>query len=41
MQYSYFTQEALAGYKDDVAYFARDEGITAHAKSAIIRDEIK
>ena len=41
MQYSYFTQEALAGYKDDVAYFARAEGLTAHAKSALIRDEIK
>ena len=41
MQYSYFTQEALAGYKDDVAYFACAEGLTAHAKSALIRDEIK
>lgn len=41
MQYSYFTADALTGYKDDVAYFAKKEGLTAHAKSAVIRDEIK
>ncbi len=41
MQYSYFTKEALTAYKDDVAYFANKEGLTAHAKSALIRDEIK
>jgi histidinol dehydrogenase len=40
MQYSYFTKEALARYKDDVSYFAKKEGLTAHAKSAVIRDEI-
>ena len=41
MQYSYFTKDALTEYKDDVAYFAKKEGLTAHAKSAVIRDEIK
>jgi histidinol dehydrogenase len=41
MQYSYFTAGALSAYKDDVAYFAKKEGLTAHAKSAVIRDEIK
>ncbi len=40
MQYSYFTKEALTRYKDDVAYFAKKEGLTAHAESAVIRDEI-
>ncbi len=40
MQYSYFTKEALTRYKDDVSYFAKKEGLTAHAKSAVIRDEI-
>lgn len=40
MQYSYFTKDALSSYKDDVAYFAKKEGLTAHAKSAVIRDEI-
>lgn len=41
MQYSYFTKDALTEYKDDVAYFAEKEGLTAHAKSSVIRDEIK
>ncbi len=41
MQYSYFTEDALTEYKDDVAYFAKKEGLTAHAESAVIRDEIK
>ena len=40
MQYSYFTAQALSEYKDDVDYFAKKEGLTAHAKSAVIRDEI-
>ncbi len=38
-QFTYFTKEALAGLADDVAYFARLEGLTAHAKSALIRTE--
>ena len=40
MQFSYFTKQALSRYKDDVAYFAEKEGLTAHAKSAVIRDEV-
>lgn len=38
-QYTYYTKEALARVADDVAYFARKEGLTAHAKSAVIRTE--
>ena len=36
-QYTYYTKEALARVAEDVAYFAEKEGLTAHAKSAIIR----
>jgi len=38
-QYTYFTAEALADVYEDVAYFARKEGLTAHARSAEIRFE--
>ena len=38
-QYTYFTKEALANVADDVAYFAKQEGLTGHAKSAVIRTE--
>ncbi len=38
-QYTYYTKEALLKVKDDVAYFADKEGLTAHAKSALIRFE--
>lgn len=38
-QYTYYTKEALAAVADDVAYFAKQEGLTAHAKSAVIRTE--
>ncbi|MBQ3417617.1 MAG: histidinol dehydrogenase [Ruminococcus sp.] len=38
-QYTYFTGEALSKVAEDVAYFARKEGLTAHAKSAVIRLE--
>ena len=38
-QYTYYTAEALANVAEDVAYFATQEGLTAHAKSAIIRME--
>jgi histidinol dehydrogenase len=38
-QYTYFTREALARVADDVAFFAQKEGLTAHAKSAVIRTE--
>lgn len=36
-QYTYYTKDALLKVKDDVAYFAEKEGLTAHAKSALIR----
>ena len=36
-QYTYYTAEALRKVAEDVAYFARQEGLTAHAKSAVIR----
>ncbi|MBE6758153.1 MAG: histidinol dehydrogenase [Ruminococcaceae bacterium] len=38
-QYTYYTREALAAVAEDVAYFAEQEGLTAHAKSARIRFE--
>ena len=38
-QYTYFTAEALADVAADVATFAEKEGLTAHAKSALIRGE--
>ena len=40
-QYTYYTAEALARVGYDVAYFATKEGLTAHAKSAVIRLEDK
>jgi histidinol dehydrogenase len=33
----YYTKEALKDAKDDVAAFARIEGLEAHAKSVLIR----
>ena len=38
-QFTYFTTEALGNLNRDVAYFARQEGLTAHANSALIRTE--
>ena len=38
-QYTYYTKDALEKVAKDVAYFAEKEGLTAHAKSAIIRTE--
>ena len=38
-QYTYYTKEALDKVAEDVAYFAEKEGLTAHAKSAVIRTE--
>lgn len=38
-QYAYYPKEALAEVAEEVAYFARKEGLTGHAKSAIIRSE--
>ena len=36
-QYTYYTETALKKVAKDVAYFAEKEGLTAHAKSAMIR----
>ncbi len=38
-QYTYYTRDALKKVAKDVAFFATKEGLTAHAKSAIIRTE--
>ncbi|MGN1001592.1 MAG: histidinol dehydrogenase [Oscillospiraceae bacterium] len=38
-QYTYYTRDALKKVAEDVAYFARAEGLTGHAKSAVIRTE--
>ena len=38
-QYTYYTKDALARVAKDVAYFAEKEGLTAHARSAVIRLE--
>ena len=40
-QYTYYTREALSKVAEDVAFFAEKEGLTAHAKSAVIRTEEK
>lgn len=39
MQYTYYTKDALAKVAEDVATFAKKEGLTAHAKSAVVRME--
>ena len=38
-QYTYYTRDALARVAQDVATFATAEGLTAHARSALIRTE--
>ncbi len=38
-QYTYFTRDALRDLAEDVASFARMEGLTGHARSALIRLE--
>ena len=40
-QFTYFTEAALERVARDVEYFATKEGLTAHAKSAVIRFETK
>ena len=35
-QYTYYTKNALEKVYEDVAYFAKKEGLTAHAKSALV-----
>lgn len=39
IQYTYFSKEAFKSIASDVAYFAEREGLSAHAKSALIRLE--
>ncbi|MBQ9976861.1 MAG: histidinol dehydrogenase [Clostridia bacterium] len=41
MQFTYYTKDALSKVADDVALFATEEGLTAHAKSAVARKEEK
>lgn len=36
-QYTYYTEDALAAVADDIAAFARAEGLEAHARSVLIR----
>lgn len=38
-QYTYYTRDALKNVAEDVAFFAKKEGLDAHAKSAVIRFE--
>ena len=38
-QYTYYTKEALERVARDVEFFATKEGLTAHAKSAVVRLE--
>ncbi len=38
-QYTYYTADALSAVAEDVARFARKEGLTAHARSALVRGE--
>ena len=38
-QYTYYTRDALARVAQDVAYFATQEGLTGHARRAVIRME--
>lgn len=38
-QYTYYTKDALKKVAFDIAAFAKKEGLTAHAKSAVIRVE--
>jgi len=38
-QYTYYTKDALSKVARDVEFFATKEGLTAHAKSAVVRLE--
>jgi len=38
-QYTYYTKDALEAVYEDVAYFAEQEGLSAHARSATVRFE--
>ena len=37
IQYTYFSEEAFKEIAEDVAYFAEQEGLSAHARSATVR----
>ena len=39
IQFIHYTEDALAGVADDIAAFARKEGLTGHARSVLIRSE--
>ncbi len=38
-QFTYYTKEALSNCAEDVAYFARQESLEAHARSALTRNK--
>ena len=40
-QYTYYSEEAFEGIAKDIDFFARKEGLTGHARSAMIRIEKK
>ena len=40
-QYTYYTEAALSRCAEDIAFFAKKEGLTGHARSAVIRLEEK
>lgn len=40
-QFTYYTADALKNVAEKVAYFANKEGLDAHAKSAVVRLEMK
>ena len=39
IQFIHYTDEALSGVAEDIAVFARKEGLTGHARSVLIRSE--
>lgn len=40
-QFTYYSKEALSKVADDIAFFARKEGLGGHAESALVRKEEK
>ena len=40
MQYTYYSGEALSEAAEDIAAFARKEGLTGHARSVLIRSTV-
>lgn len=39
-QFTYYTEKALGNVADDIALFARMEGLEAHARSALVRGQV-